>query len=212
MQIAILDNHFELLPQRAIYWHEKAALILSDTHFGKTAHFRKAGISIPDHSFHTDIEVLDKLVAQFSPVSLIIAGDMFHSYYNREVAIFGAWRDKHPALQIHLAKGNHDILHSGIYTDLRIRVYQAYTLDSFIFSHELCSNVQAFCFSGHIHPGIRVAGPARQQLKFPCFHFSGMSCTLPAFSRFTGLSLIDPACDDSVYMIVQEEVIKYSCK
>jgi DNA ligase-associated metallophosphoesterase len=209
MEIELLHNHFTLLPQRAIYWQEQSALILSDTHFGKTAHFRKAGIAIPDHSFHSDMEVMDKLVSAFAPASLIIVGDMFHSHYNKEVDHFAAWRDKHRQLDILLAKGNHDILHRDVFRELHIHAEPSFTIGDFIFSHELCRDDSQFCFNGHIHPGVRMTGPARQQLKFPCFHFSDMSCTLPAFSRFTGLAIIDPLPDDDVFMIVGDEVMRH---
>jgi DNA ligase-associated metallophosphoesterase len=209
MEIVLFDNHFLLLPERAIYWRERSALILSDTHFGKTAHFRKSGIAIPDSSFNTDIHVLDSLVKKNKPGSLIIVGDMFHSSYNNEVEKFLSWRNTYSHLQIFLARGNHDIMHPDIYTHLGVIVDRRYIMDDFVFSHELCHDIPGFCFSGHIHPGIRVSGNARQELRFPCFHFSDTSCTLPAFSRFTGLSLIEPGFDDRVYMIVGKDVIQY---
>jgi DNA ligase-associated metallophosphoesterase len=209
MEIVVLNNHFELLASRAIFWCERSALILSDTHFGKTAHFRREGISIPDHSFYKDLEVLDDLIIKYAPLSLIVVGDMFHSYYNKEVAVFARWRDRYPRLDIHLAKGNHDILHAEIYNDLKIMVHRSYVLDGFIFSHELCRDLEGFCFNGHIHPGVQIRGLARQELKLPCFHFSMMSCTLPAFSRFTGLSLITVRQEDQIFVIAGSEVMRY---
>jgi hypothetical protein len=37
------EQHFWLSPERVIYWEDEKALILSDSHFGKTGHFRKSG-------------------------------------------------------------------------------------------------------------------------------------------------------------------------
>ena len=33
----------DLLPDRAVYWHKEKTLYIADTHFGKTATFRKVG-------------------------------------------------------------------------------------------------------------------------------------------------------------------------
>jgi metallophosphoesterase superfamily enzyme len=137
----------------------------------------------------------------------MIVGDMFHSVYNHEIAHFASWRDRYRGLEIYLAKGNHDILAADIYHSLNIKVGRTYTFGDIAFSHDLCADISCFCFNGHIHPGIRIVSNARQQLKFSCFHFSGMNCTLPAFSLFTGLSIISPLPDDKVYMIVDDEVI-----
>jgi DNA ligase-associated metallophosphoesterase len=207
MDIILSGRHFLLLPQRAIFWQENSTLIFSDTHFGKATHFRKEGIPVPDKLFNTDLATLDKLVKQYTPQSLIIVGDMFHSHHNKEIELFATWRKDHAAIEIHLVKGNHDILPAVKYFDLDIQVTGLYTRENFAFAHDPCTVSDLFCFSGHIHPGVRISGMARQNLSFPCFHFTSSHCTLPAFSRFTGLSIVHPADGDTVYAIVENEVI-----
>jgi hypothetical protein len=44
-----------LSPERCIYWEEQQTLVLSDMHIGKSAHFRKAGIAIPQQVFQEDL-------------------------------------------------------------------------------------------------------------------------------------------------------------
>ena len=39
-----------------MYWQREDALILSDIHIGKTAHFRKHGIPMPDDVLQKDLE------------------------------------------------------------------------------------------------------------------------------------------------------------
>ena len=46
-QIKIQQQNFVLLSSGAIYWIEKATLMLADPHLGKIAHFRKNGIAVP---------------------------------------------------------------------------------------------------------------------------------------------------------------------
>ena len=207
MEIIKNENHFILLPQRAIYWREQSALIMSDMHIGKTGHFRKEGIPLPDDPFYSDMKTLNALVQQWKCKQLIVVGDMFHSRHNKEIDRFAIWRAEQSQLRIHLIKGNHDILPATTYEELNIQTSDTYSSDQFIFSHEPCDS-GLFCFSGHVHPGVRLSGSGRQSLKFPCFHFTGAGCTLPAFSQFTGLSLINCEKDHSIYAIVEDEVIE----
>ena len=46
--IELQGEELILTNKRAMYWAAQKALILSDLHVGKTAHFRKHGIPIPD--------------------------------------------------------------------------------------------------------------------------------------------------------------------
>jgi DNA ligase-associated metallophosphoesterase len=207
MQIEITGHHFVLLPQRAIFWQEEQALILSDLHIGKGMHFRKGGIPVPNEVFGDDLLTLNNLIQKFSPRSLIIVGDMFHSHYNVEITLFDLWRVQYPQLEIHLVKGNHDILPESKFKELGLTVHELLETDSFIFSHERCEASGKFCFSGHIHPGVLLEGLARQSLRLPCFHFGPDFCTLPAFSKFTGLYLIQPEANDKVFAVVDDEVM-----
>jgi uncharacterized protein len=208
VEIVLRGQHFTLLPQRAVYWQEEQALILSDLHIGKSMHFRRAGIAIPKQVFDDDLNTLNNLLHQFTPTQLLIVGDMFHSRHNNEVTLFHLWRMQYPGLKIMLIKGNHDILPPSAYTELDIEVVKKYTTDVFLFTHDKCdAHTDKFCFSGHLHPGIRVEDNARQSLKFPCFHFTANSCTLPAFSKFTGLALVKPGIGDKVYAIADTEIV-----
>ncbi len=207
MQLELQNHHFELLPERAIFWQEEKALILSDIHIGKGMHFRKAGIPIPKELFDDDLQKLATLIERFSPVMLIVVGDMFHSHHNNEVVMFDLWRVQYPHLPIHLVKGNHDILSAQKFKELEITVHrETFVLRGFNFSHEPCHDDGQFCFSGHIHPGIRLSGLGRQVIKLPCFHFTPNTCTLPAFSKFTGLALIEPQKEDKVFAIYDNKV------
>jgi DNA ligase-associated metallophosphoesterase len=208
MQIELWNNHFELLPQRAIFWREEEALILSDLHIGKGMHFRKEGIAVPNNVFDADLQKLNDLIQEFSPASLIVVGDMFHSHHNVEINLFDLWRAQYQELEIHLVRGNHDILSISHFNDLGITLQDTLETEDFIFSHARCEHSDKFCFSGHIHPGIRINGVARQTLKLPCFHFTSDSCTLPAFGQFTGLALIEPKSSDRIFAVLENKVIE----
>ena len=66
-----------LTAQRSIFWEEQKALIVSDLHFGKTGHFRKSGIAVPQTVYKEDLQRLVLLLNYFKPEQLIVVGDFF---------------------------------------------------------------------------------------------------------------------------------------
>src|ERR1044071_4154683 len=106
----IHQQNLWLSAQRSAFWEEEKALVVSDLHFGKTGHFRKSGIAIPQNIYKEDLQRLVSQLQYFKPKQLIIVGDLFHSNANKELELFKKWRKDLSSLQIHLIKGNHDIL------------------------------------------------------------------------------------------------------
>jgi DNA ligase-associated metallophosphoesterase len=205
----ISGQTFWLSALRALYWQEQKALILSDLHFGKTGHFRKAGIAVPQSVYKEDLQRLLELIQYFKPEQIIAVGDLFHSHQNLELDLFKRWRNDFSSLHFHLVKGNHDILKEGWYKDADIEVTNDLTIGSIRFTHQHCETTEnVFSYCGHIHPGIIINGMGKQSLRFPCFYFSNDYCILPAFSKFTGMASIQPSAKDFVYAIVGNSVIK----
>lgn len=204
-----------LSPERCIYWEEEKALILSDLHLGKSGHFRKSGIAVPQNVFKEDLQRLFSLIQFFKTSQLLIVGDLFHSHANKEMEMFLKWRSDLPHLQFRLIRGNHDILTKKYYAEAGIEVTkQKLSIKNFCFTHDInetCeeeSNNTNFTFSGHVHPGIRMSGIAKQQLYFPCFYFTKNYAILPAFGRFTGLYNITPKKNDKVFALVENSVVE----
>ena len=67
------DQHLWLSPERTIFWEDEKALILSDSHFGRTGHFRKSGIGVPQSVYKEDLHKLFALIQHYKPEQLIIA-------------------------------------------------------------------------------------------------------------------------------------------
>ncbi len=207
------QNNFWLSPERMLFWEEKKALIVSDLHFGKTGHFRKAGIAVPQNVYKEDLQRLVSQLQFFKPEQLIVVGDMFHSAANKELDFFVKWRNDFPHLQIQLIRGNHDILPLEWYHNAGLTLHQpSLEIDAFSFVHdavELPVGIgKSYSFTGHIHPGVRISGLGKQALQFPCFYFTANYCVLPAFSRFTGLAMIKPQKNEAVFGIVNQSIIK----
>jgi uncharacterized protein len=207
----IRNQHFWLSPERVLFWEEEKTLIVSDLHFGKTGHFRKSGIAVPQSVYQQDLQRLFHQISFFTPSSILIVGDFFHSIENKEMNFFLKWRNDLSSLPILLVKGNHDILQKEWYSNAGVEVVDQFVSSSFLFIHddtavERPENV--FTFSGHLHPGCIIRGAGKQSLRFPCFYFTEQQGILPAFSHFSGLALVQPKKADHIFAIVNQSIIK----
>ena len=209
---SISGQRLWLSPQRCVFWEDESALILSDLHFGKTGHFRKSGIPVPQNVFKEDLQRLFTQILFFKAEKLIIAGDLSHSKSNKEMDLFKKWRNDLAGLEIILVNGNHDILDEKWYEELNIETKDCLDIDSFSFCHDpeeaSVKGPQHYTFCGHLHPGISIRGKGRQYLQFPCFYFGNNIGILPAFSRFTGCVNVDAQKGENVFAIVDNGIMQ----
>lgn len=211
-EFSLLGQDILLLPEKAIYWRQEQALIAADVHLGKSGHFRKAGIAIPQDIAQEDLAVLSDLIAQHNPQKLIFLGDLFHSDLNTDWDWFALWREQFPQLQIILVKGNHDIIHDKHYHRLNIETPEQYAIGPFLMLHHpinepQLSQAEGYVLSGHIHPGVRLSGRGRQSVTLPCFTFGEKQAILPSFGRFTGRVAIRHGKADHVFGVLENKVI-----
>lgn len=203
-------NTFWLSPNRTLFWEEEKILMLSDAHFGKITHFRKAGIAMPTTVFKKDVQKLTQDIQHFSPTKIVIVGDLFHSIANCENDLFEKWRNDFLYLPFILVQGNHDILKKDWYEKVHIDVIKdTLVVKDFAFQHDLstASTTALYTFSGHIHPGVAFRGRGKQSLTFPCFYFAKQYAILPAFGHFTGYVIIEPTKEEQAFAIVENEII-----
>jgi len=211
----IADNTFWISPDRCLFWEEQNSLIVADLHLGKTGHFRKSGIAVPQTIYKADLQRLMAQLYLFKVERLIIVGDFTHSIANKELELFLKWRNDFSLLKIDLVKGNHDILADSWYIDANIQIHEwELLIDGFRFRHEdkRIKNDESpeatYTFTGHVHPSITLKGKGRQSLKFPCFYFAKEHCILPAFSRFTGSFKVQPEKGEPVFAISGDELMQ----
>lgn len=211
----ISGNTFWIFPERCLYWEEENTLIVADLHLGKTGHFRKSGIAVPQEIYKADLQRLMAMLYLCKAERLIIVGDFTHSTINKELDLFIKWRKDFSLLHIDLVKGNHDILTDKWYNEANVELHEwELVVNRFLFRHEKNRNHPKelpdviYTFTGHLHPAFLMKGQGRQSLKFPCFYFAKEHCILPAFSRFTGMYKVNPAKGETVYIITPGEIIK----
>lgn len=209
---SILENTFLLSADRTVFWEDKKTLILSDLHLGKSGHFRKSGIAIPQNIFRGDLQRLLAAVQFFCPQQVIIVGDLFHSTINKEHDLFLRWRKDIGHTPVQLVKGNHDILKPEWYEAAAITVHpKHFSSGPFTFTHDIeeCETGEThYCFSGHIHPSVHMKGLGKLSVNLPCFYFTKHHAVLPAFGKFTGTYPVKPVKGDAVYALVDDQVMK----
>ena len=137
ISINFAGEQLTLNQYRSIFWDKEKSLILSDLHLGKTAHFRKNGIALPNGIIEKDLENLQKLIEHYEPEKIIIVGDLFHAELNSEIEIFRKWFEDFNSIKWLLVKGNHDRFSEKF----GIEETEIYETENLIFSHESLDSI-----------------------------------------------------------------------
>ena len=172
---------------RALFEPKSESLIIADCHLGKTSHFRKNNIPIPQKAALTDFQNLYFLLNHYHPRTCIFLGDLFHSTKNAEWQWLSLLLKDHKGVKFELILGNHDILPLLEYEKNGFAVLESKMLLKKVnLTHEpsLDTTIPNIC--GHIHPGFTIYGKARQAVTLPCFYIGNNQLILPSFGNLTG--------------------------
>lgn len=211
MRTGIANFHFELLPQKAIYWPSEKVLMAADLHLGKINHFRKSGYPVPPRANEENTTILIDLLNKFKPERTIFLGDLFHSHYNEEWEVLGQVLKHFSQCSFELVMGNHDIMSGIQYERNRVKVHNhTLLIRELLLTHVPLDEIPAnmYNLAGHVHPGARLLGKGKQSLTLPCFYFGKDQGILPAFGSFTGLCRVPIRKGDKVFVIAEENVIE----
>ncbi len=207
MHYTIANETLEFLAARAIYWPHAGALFIADTHWGKAATFRAAGIALPGGTTTTDLERLNRMLAGRHVSHLYILGDLLHARTGRAdqtMAAVEAWRARWPDLAITLVRGNHDRGAGDPPAKWGFSIAdEPLQVGPFALRHMPVPTPGSYTLAGHLHPGIALPGIG----KLPCFWVGANVTVLPAFGSFTGLATVAPAPGDRVFVIAEDDVI-----
>lgn len=212
IEMRLAEETLVLLPERAAFRPSDATLYVADLHVGKAASFRSMGVPVPRGTTSSTLDLLDEVLRRTSAQRLVVLGDFLHARSGRQLrteARVRSWRVEHPTLEITLVRGNHD-LHAGDPDPaLDITIHDApYRDGTLTLHHAPPADASSAWLAGHIHPGVRLAGRARERLFLPCFHQQHAGLVLPAFGAFTGLSAITPGLADRVFAVAGDRVIE----
>jgi uncharacterized protein len=196
-----------LSANKVLFLPKHKILCLADLHLGKAAHFRKHGSALPSSAINKDLKLLKDLIELYKPEQVIFLGDLFHSKANESVAEFKDFLAEYLAFEFILIKGNHDIINFEAYQIPNFSVVDSIKIGQILFTHEPIADENAYSICGHIHPGIRLRGKARQGATLACFYQYKKQLIIPAFGHLTGLFTLEAKASASVYAIVGEEIV-----
>jgi DNA ligase-associated metallophosphoesterase len=211
IMIQLHGEELTLLPERAIFWGRKSTLLIADTHWGKAATMRSAGLPIPGGTTSADMDRLTALVRKTAAERIVFLGDVIHARSGRAARTLEAvaeWRDRHPGLELVLVRGNHDARAGDPPAEFGIRCVDAPLFEApFVLQHFPAPSRFGYALAGHTHPAVRVNGRGGERATVPCFYFTRECGTLPAFGALTGCAIVRPSESDLVYGIAGEEVL-----
>ena len=203
-EIELCGERLWLLADRALYWPARKALLLADVHIGKAASYRAQHQPVPRGTTAATLQRLDALLASYPSEQLVVLGDFIHARQGRApatLALLQAWRERHPALQIRLIRGNHDRHAGDPPHSLGIEMLdEPWLLEPFALQHDPVAHPTHPVLCGHVHPVCVLHGKARQRLRLPCFVIDEHVSLLPAFGEFTGGWRVTPAAPARIFL------------
>ncbi len=173
------------LPQGALFWPARRALIVADLHFEKASWFAKFGQMLPPYDSISTLADLTALVAATAPAEIWCLGDSFHdSAGSRRLPAQAQMmlRDLTARVDWIWVTGNHD---HALDDPFGGRIVAEADVDGLIFRHEADRADVRPELSGHFHPKLRVAVRGRNVAR-RCFVASATKLILPAFGALTG--------------------------
>jgi DNA ligase-associated metallophosphoesterase len=172
------------LPEGALWWPARRALLVADLHFEKASWFAARGQMLPPYDSIATLSALAGLVERTGAVELWCLGDSFHDSAGCERLPEGA-RELLAGMTARVdwrwITGNHDPLVDG----MGGAVAEEAEVDGLLLRHEADPRETRPELSGHFHPKLRVSVRGRLVSR-RCFVATGTKLILPAFGALTG--------------------------
>jgi DNA ligase-associated metallophosphoesterase len=185
VRFSFCDHELMALPQGALFWPARQALLVADLHLEKASWFAKGGQMLPPYDSAATLADLALIVAATAAEEIWCLGDSFH---DRE----GCDRLPEDARRALIALtsttrwtwivGNHD---AGFADHCGGAVVEEATVDGLILRHEADPAETRPELSGHFHPKLRITHRGRQVSR-RCFVATETKLILPAFGALTG--------------------------
>ncbi len=212
VQVVLGGAVFDVLPQRALFWHARRMLIVADVHIGKAATFRARGVPVPEGTTAGTLARLSALIESTAPDTVAFLGDLLHAREALGARVMGAveqWRERHADVAMVLVEGNHDAKAGALPASLDIeRVGEPWRVDGVALRHHPVADDDGDALAGHLHPVVRLRGRADDAARLPCFWKREGLTILPAFGDFTGGATIQREPGDRVFAIAEERLFE----
>ena len=194
--VAINGARLLALKEGALFWPERALLVLADLHLEKGSSFAARGSPLPPYDTRATLARVEALIAAHSPRRILALGDSAHDagaedrMAPSDARILRRLVDGREWIWI---LGNHDPEPPSGWGGSREPEWREGNL---IFRHETLRDRGGHGeISGHFHPKACVWSPAARAVR-RCFVTNGRRLIMPAFGAYAGgLDALDPAID-----------------
>lgn len=172
------------LPSGALYWPDRALLVVSDLHLGKSARLSAVGgAQLPPYETRETLQRLDADLAATGANRVICLGDSFDA-----PGVDSALPEDDLLWITRLQAGRDWVWIAGNHDPAPVSLKGAhlaeYQLEALTFRHIATTDGMAEV-SGHFHPKARLSLRGRSLTK-PCFLVDGQRLILPAYGAYTG--------------------------
>jgi len=185
VRFSFCSVEFLALPQGALFWPARSALIVADLHFEKASWFARGGQMLPPYDSLATLSDLAALVAATGAGEVWCLGDSFHDAAGCErlpTAAQTLLRDLTGRTRWTWITGNHD---AGLADHCGGSIAVECAVDGLILRHEADASDPRPELSGHFHPKLRLTLRGRRVAR-RCFVASPAKLILPAFGALTG--------------------------
>jgi DNA ligase-associated metallophosphoesterase len=173
------------LPQGALFWPARNALLVADLHLEKASWFARLGQMLPPYDSIATLSDLTALTVSTGAEEIWCLGDSFHDRHGCDRL---PERARHLLASLTAATrwtwitGNHD---PGIADHCGGEVVEEALVDGLLLRHEADPSESRPELSGHFHPKLRITLRGRQVSR-RCFIATERKLILPAFGALTG--------------------------
>jgi len=185
VRFSFSGHELRALPQGALFWPSRRALLVADLHLEKASWFAAGGQMLPPYDSLATLADLSAIAAATGPEEIWCLGDSFHDRHGC---------DRLPAEARNLLTaltaatrwtwivGNHD---PGFADHCGGSIVEEAEVDGLILRHEADPAETRPELSGHFHPKLRITQRGRQVSR-RCFVATTTKLILPAFGSLTG--------------------------
>jgi DNA ligase-associated metallophosphoesterase len=183
--LSFAGHEFMALPQAALFWPARRALLVADLHFEKASWFARFGQMLPPYDSAATLDMIELLAAATGAREIWCLGDSFHDGAG---AARLDERVRHRIARLAASTdwtwvtGNHD---AGLDAALGGRTVGQAHVDGIMLRHEADAHESRPEISGHFHPKLRLSMRGRRVSR-RCFVRSATKLLMPAFGALTG--------------------------
>jgi DNA ligase-associated metallophosphoesterase len=185
VRFSFCGHELMALPQGALFWPARRALLVADLHLEKASWFARLGQMLPPYDSIATLADLTALAVSTGAEEIWCLGDSFHDRHGcdrlptraREMLIALT-----SATRWTWITGNHD---PGIADHCGGDIVEEAEVDGLLLRHEADPAEPRPELSGHFHPKLRIHHRGRQVSR-RCFVATESKLILPAFGSLTG--------------------------